>query len=164
MSREYKTDLYRRDELTDKTDDGQQNGAALTAARTNYLPVIARILMGLMFFTFGLNGFLHFIPNPKTPPSLGVIAFMEEMIKTGYFFQLVFGTQVLVGVLLLINRFVPLALALIAPVIVNIIAFHLFLNPGGIAPGILVTLLEIYLVWWHRAAFADMLRAKPSPQ
>src|SRR5437762_13551697 len=88
-----------------------------------YVPTIARILMGLGFFVFGLNGFLHFIPEPKTPMPEGAVAFAGAMMKTGYLFQMVMGTQLLVGVLLLLNRFVPLALVLIMPILINIIAF-----------------------------------------
>jgi len=128
-----------------------------------FLQTAARILLGIAFFTFGLNGFLHFIPEPKTAMPPGMLEFMGAMMKTGYFMPLVFGTQFLVGVLLLINRFVPLALALIAPVIVNIIAFHIFLQPSGIPPGIVVTVLEIYLVWSYRSAYAPMLAAKTLP-
>src|ERR1035438_7178050 len=88
---------------------------------TRCLPCIARILLGLMFFVFGLNGFLHFIPQPKTMPEV-VAAFFGALAKTGYMLPLIFGTQALAGALLLANRFVPLALALIAPVIVHIVA------------------------------------------
>jgi uncharacterized membrane protein YphA (DoxX/SURF4 family) len=128
-----------------------------------YLPAIARVLMGLMFFVFGLNGFLHFIPQPKDPMPDGVLALMGGFMKSGYMMPLIFGTQTLVGALLLLNLFVPLALALIAPVIVNIIAFHLFLMPSTIAPGIVVLVLELYLVWSYRKVYLPMLvmQAKP---
>jgi len=130
---------------------------------TRYLPAVARILMGLMFFVFGLNGFLHFIPQPKEPMPDGVMALMSGFMKSGYMIPLIFGTQTLVGALLLLNCFVPLALALIAPVIVNIIAFHIFLMPATIVPGIVVLVLELYLAWSYRSAFRPMLvlRAKP---
>lgn len=100
-----------------------------TRAPARYLPAIARILMGLMFFVFGLNGFLHFLPEPKGGMSENATAFFTGLMQSGYMMPLIFGTQTLVGALLLVNRFVPLALALIAPVIVNIIAFHIFLSP-----------------------------------
>jgi hypothetical protein len=127
------------------------------------LPVAARILMGLIFLVFGLNGFLHFIPQPKTPMPEGAVAFTGALMKTGYMFPMIMGTQLLVGVLLLLNRFVPLALALIAPIIVNIIAFHVFLAPSGMVPGVVVLLLEIYLAWVYRKTYRPMLamRAKP---
>ena len=130
---------------------------------TRYLPAIARVLMGLMFFVFGLNGFLHFIPQPKTADAPA--AFFGALYKTGYMLPLIFVTQTLVGLLLLVNRFVPLALALIAPVIVNIILFHIFLAPSGYAMAAVVTVLELYLAWSYRSAFLPMLapRAKPQP-
>jgi uncharacterized membrane protein YphA (DoxX/SURF4 family) len=126
-----------------------------------YLPTIARILMGLMFFVFGLNGFLHFMPQPPMPE--GPREFFGALMKTGYMVPLIFVTQTLVGALLLLNRFVPLALALIAPVIVNIILFHLFLAPSGMVMAIVVLVLELYLAWSYRGAFLPMLapRAKP---
>jgi hypothetical protein len=133
------------------------------ASFTRYLPAAARILMGLMFFVFGLNGFLHFIPEPKTPMPEGAVAFAGALMKTGYMFPMVVGTQLLVGVLLLSNRFVPLALALIAPVIVNIIAFHVFLAPSGIGPGVLVLLLEVYLAWAYRKHYRAMLAVRVQP-
>lgn len=134
-----------------------------TRTLTKYLPAVARVLMGLLFLVFGLNGFLHFIPEPKTPMPEGAMAFAGALMKTGYMFGLIAGTQLLVGVLLLCNCFVPLALALIAPVIVNIIAFHVFLAPTGTAPGIIVLVLECYLAWSYRAAYRPMLRMKVSP-
>ncbi len=128
-----------------------------------HLTTAARILMGLAFVVFGLNGFLNFLPQPKTPMPEGAAGFAGALMKTGYMFPLVAGTQLLVGVLLLLNRFVPLALALIAPIIVNIIAFHVFLAPSTIGPGILVLVLELYLAWAYRKAYRPMLamRAKP---
>jgi hypothetical protein len=67
------------------------------------------------------------------------------------------GTQLLVGILLLINRFVPLALVLIMPILLNIVAFHVFLQPAGLAPGVVLLALELYLAWCYRAAFRQLL-------
>ena len=128
-----------------------------------FLPAIARILLGLSFFVFGLNGFLNFLPQPKEAMPEGAMAFVGVMMKTGYLVQLVAGTQALAGALLLLNRFVPLALALLAPVIVNIIAFHVFLAPSGIGPGAVVLLLEVYLAWAYRDAYRPMLVARATP-
>ncbi len=129
---------------------------------TRFLPHAARILMGLGFIVFGLNGFLNFLPPPPNLPE-PVANFMKAMIETRYMFPLIAGTQLVVGILLVINLFVPLALVLIAPVIVNIIAFHLFLDPAGIVPGLIVLLLEISLVWAYRDYFRSLftLRTKP---
>jgi hypothetical protein len=119
--------------------------------------------MGLAFFLFGLNGFHPFIPQPKTPMPQDAVDFAMALAKSGYMTQLVSGVQLLVGVLLLVNRFVPLALALIAPIIVGIITFHIFLLPATIGPGIVVLALELYLAWAYRAAFSPMLAARVKP-
>ena len=128
----------------------------------HYLPAVARVLMGLVFLVTGLNGFLRFLPEPATMPE-GAAAFAGALMKAGYMFPLISGTQVVVGVLLLANRFVPLALVLIAPVIVNIIGFHVFLAPDGIGPGILVLILEIYLVWAYRSSYGPMFAPRARP-
>lgn len=128
-----------------------------------HLPTIARVLLGLMFLVFGLNGFLNFIPQPKDPIPEGAMAFVGAMMKTGYLFQLVKGTEVVVGALLLLNRFVPLALAFLAPVIVNIVAFHAFLAPSGAAMTVVILGLELYLAWAYRSAFRGMLAARVTP-
>lgn len=127
------------------------------------LPTLARILLGLMFFVFGLNGFLNFIPAPKEGIPEGAMAFGAAMMKTGYFFQLVKGTEVICGLLLLVNRFVPLALVVLAPVIVNIVAFHAFLAPSGLPIPIVIVLLEAYLAWSYRRVFAPVLAARVAP-
>lgn len=129
-----------------------------------HLPTIARVLLGLMFFIFGLMGLLNLMPPPPPetlPP--GLVAFSDAMMKTGYLFQLVKVTEVVVGALLLLNRFVPLALALIAPVIVNIVAVHAFLAPSGVAMAVVILGLELYLAWSYRSAFRPMLAARTRP-
>src|SRR5882762_6738719 len=98
---------------------------------TSKLPVAARLALGLIFFVFGLNGFLHFLPQPPAPPAAA--AFGGALYATGYFIPLLKATEVLAGALLLAGVFVPLALTLLAPIIVNIAAFHLFLAPGNYA-------------------------------
>ena len=84
-------------------------------------------------------------------------------MTTGYLLPLVSGAQLAVGLLLLLNRFVPLALALIAPIIVGIISFHLFLAPAVIGPGVAVLVLELYLAWACRGAFRPMLAMRVTP-
>lgn len=124
------------------------------------LPSIVRILLGLTFFVFGLNGFLHFLPQPPMSPAAGV--FLGGLASTGYFFPVLKAVEVTVGLLLLTNRFVPLALTLIAPIIVNIALFHVLLEPS---PGMAAFLLasEIYLTWVYRSAFRGMLAARNAP-
>jgi uncharacterized membrane protein YphA (DoxX/SURF4 family) len=120
----------------------------------------ARVLLGLVFFVCGLNGFLNFIPPPSAPMPDRAMAFVVAMIGTGYLFPLVAGTQVLAGALLLANRFVPLALILLAPVIVNIMAYHVFLDPNGMVIALVVLALESLLLWSHRAAYRGVLTAR----
>lgn len=122
------------------------------------LSVIARILMGLTFLVFGLNGFLHFIPTPPMPPSTAK-NYVDALSATPYLL-VVSGIQVLTAVLFLVNRFVPLALTFIAPVIVNILMFHVFMAPATIGPGILVTVCWFVLFFRHRAAFDGIFAAK----
>jgi uncharacterized membrane protein YphA (DoxX/SURF4 family) len=122
------------------------------------LPVAARIVLGLVFFVFGLNGFLHFLPQP--PMAAAPAAFMGALHATGYMLVLLKATEVLGGLLLLSGLFVPLALTLLAPVIVNIVAFHLFLAPGNYPVVALVLAAELFLAWTERTAFAPLLRAR----
>lgn len=131
--------------------------------KRRYLPTIARLLMGLGFTVFGLNGFLHFIPQPKGGMPAAAADFAGAMAKTGYMFQLVAGTQVVAGVLLLVGVFVPLALVLIMPVLVNILAFHIFLQPAGIVPGAILMVLELYLALVYRKAYGPMLAMRMRP-
>lgn len=124
---------------------------------TRHLPAAARVVMGLAFFVFGLDGFLHFIPQPTGPMPEGAVALGGAMMNSGYLLQLIKGTELVVGALLLSNRLVPLALALLAPVVVNIVAFHAFLAPDGMAMGLIVLALEVYLAWMYRDAYRPML-------
>jgi len=133
-----------------------------TKSSTRVITLIGRILLGLLFFVCGLNGFLNFIPPPSKPMPEEAMAFAGAMMKTGYFLQLVAGTQVIAGVLLLINRFVPLALVILAPVILNILAFHLFLEHSGLPLAIILTGLELYLAWAYRKYYYTLLTGKCS--
>jgi hypothetical protein len=127
-------------------------------SRQSKLVLAARGVLGLGFLVFGLNGFLHFLPQPPLagPPA----DFFAALFATGYMLPLIKGTEVVAGALLLANRFVPLALTVLAPVVVNILAFHAFLAPAGLAIPVLFTALGVYLAYAHRAAFAPMLQAR----
>lgn len=126
------------------------------------LPAVARILLGGIFFVFGLNGFLSFLPQPPPPPE--ATAFIGGLASTGYFFPLLKGTEALVGLALLAGRWVPLALTVAAPIIVNIVAFHLFVVPGGIVLALVMLAVEIALAWWYRDAFRGVLAARAVPR
>ena len=129
---------------------------------TAKLPTLARVLLGLAFFVFGLNGFLGFLPMPAHPAEAG--AFLGALGATGYMFPLIKGTEVVVGALLLANRFVPLALALLAPITVNIVLFHAVLEPPQtlVMPAVLLG-AHLLLAWTHRAAYRPMLQARHAP-
>jgi len=126
--------------------------------KTNRIALVARLILGLGFFVFGLNGFLHFLPNPAEPEAAG--KFLGALAETGYMFPLIKGTEVLAGVLLLTGLLVPLALTILAPVLVNIVAFHGFLAPAGLLVPLVLAALEIYLAWTERAAFAPLFRTR----
>jgi len=123
-----------------------------------YFPTAARFFLGLVFTVFGLNGFFHFLP---TPPMAGPAAsFAGALFASGYMFPLLKATEVLAGLLLLGGLFVPLALAVLAPVVINIVSFHLFLAPSGLGLPLAILAAEIYLAWSYRAAFAGMLHSR----
>ena len=115
--------------------------------------LIARILLGLVFLIFGLNGFLHFIPGALPPGLAGQFA---GALMQSHYMHFVSGVQVAGGVLLLANRFVPLALALLGPVIVNILLFHLLLFPQGLVTAVLVAALWIVLFIRYRQNFSGL--------
>jgi hypothetical protein len=131
-------------------------------AITRNLPTLGRIGLGLVFSVFGLNGFLGFLPHPSVPEAAG--SFLGALAATGYMFPLIKGTELLSGLLLLSGRYVPLALTLLAPIVVNIVAFHALLAPGGLAMGLFVLAAEIYLAWVHRAAFRGVLALRSGPE
>ena len=132
-------------------------------AVARHVPAIARVLMGLLFFVSGVTGLLHLTPPPPANLPPAAVAFDAAALGTGYMMPLIFGTQALVGALLLSNRFVPLALALFAPFLVNSLAFHLFLVPSGLVIVIFALILELYLAWCYRSAFRPMLAMRVSP-
>ncbi|MFT3775320.1 MAG: DoxX family protein [Minicystis sp.] len=137
--------------------------APTTKPITRYFPAVVRVLLGLLFLVAGLNGFLNFLPQPSDPIPEGAAALGLAFVKAGYMFPLIKGTEVIVAVMLLSNRFVPLALAILAPVAINILAFHAFLAPSGVAIPVVVLAMEIYLAWSYRKAYRPMLAMRATP-
>ncbi len=124
--------------------------------------LIARLLLGIVFFVFGLNGFLGFIPMPPPPPAAG--AFMAGLLGSGYFFPFLKGVETLSGLLLLSGLFVPLALTVLAPIVINIILFHAFLEPAGLPLPIVIAILEVYLIGFaepYRKVTRPLLKIRP---
>lgn len=139
--------------------------AAPAKSGLRYVTIIVRILMALVFLPAGLMYFLNMMPEPKEPPPAAMMDFAGALMKTGYLFALIKGTETVVGLLFLINRFVPLALVVIAPVIVNIALanFKLGPTPAGIVTSVVIIVLELYLAWAYRSSFRPLLTAKVTP-
>ena len=116
--------------------------------------LIARLLLGLIFVFFGLNGFLQFLQMGPMPSGLAG-QFIGALAQSHYF-SVVAALQIAGGVLLLVNRFVALGLVLLGPVIVNILLYHLLLNPTGIALPIVATVLWFIVFYAHRQSFSGI--------
>lgn len=129
-----------------------------------YVPAVLRMLIGILFVVMGLNLIFNFLPQPPGQMSPGAVAFGTGLAASGYMLVLLGSTQVVAGVLLLLNRFVPLALVLLAPVVVNIVFFHAFLQPSGLVVAIPVAAIEIYLAWTYRDYFRPVLTARAKPR
>ena len=119
--------------------------------------VIARFLLGLIFLVFGLNGFLHFIHSALPAGTAG--QFVGALVASNYL-VVVFLLQLVSAILLLVNRHVPLALTLLAPIIVNILLFHILMDPSGLAPAIVVTVLWVVVFLSVRSAFAGLMQQR----
>src|SRR4029077_15633425 len=117
--------------------------------------VIARYLTGLIFLVMGLNGFLNFIPLP--PPG-GIAGQFMGVLYVSHYLWVIFGFQVIAGVLLLLNRYVPLAVAMLAPVIVNILTFHALMAPSGLPLALSVALLWAVIFIDVRPAFSGLFQ------
>lgn len=120
--------------------------------------LIARYLLGLVFFVFGLNGFLNFIPMGAMPG--GTAGQFAGALVASHYMLVVSGFQVVCGALLLVNRYVPLALTLLGPVIANILLFHLLMEHTGLPAAAVVVVLWFILFARHRQAFAGLFVQK----
>jgi hypothetical protein len=118
---------------------------------------IARILLGLLFLTFGLNGFLHFIPMP--PPS-GLAGQYLGTLFVSHYLVAVFLLQAIAGALLLVNRFVPVALVLLGPILVNILLFHCLMAPEGLPMALVAAALWLTVFFRARRAFSGIFVAR----
>jgi hypothetical protein len=118
--------------------------------------VIARYLLGLLFVVFGLNGFLHFIPMGPMPT--GAAGQFMAAVSESHYMTVVFAIQLLGGLLLLLAQYVPLALTLLAPVIVNIILFHAFMAPEGLPLAAIATILWLLVAYPIRPVFTPLLQ------
>ena len=126
------------------------------------LTSIVRVLLGLGCTIFGLNGFLNFIqPPPDLVMPEKAMAFSVALMESGYMMPLIGATLLVPGLLLLANRFVPLALVVLAPFFVNSVAFHLALERTGLPNALVFVAMLLYLAWTHRAAYRPLFVARP---
>ena len=121
------------------------------------LTLAVRIVVGLIFFVFGLNGFIGFLPDSPTAPGVAT-EYISALKRTGYFWPVLKGCEVACGLCLLSGYFVPLALVVIAPVVVHIFLFHVFLSPP-LGLGLFLLVAEAYLGWAYRGSFAGLMKA-----
>ena len=119
--------------------------------------LITRYLLGLIFLVFGANGFLHFIPMPLPP---GVAGQFMGALFVSHVLVVVFLLELIPAILLLVGRYVPLALVLLGPVIVNIVLFHAFMAPSGLPLATVVVILWLLTAWSVRPAFEGIFKQK----
>ena len=121
------------------------------------IAIVARLLLGLTFLVFGLNGFLHFL---SMPAPTGVAGQFMGALFVSHYLAVIFLIQLVAAILLLVNRYVPLALTLLAPVIFNILLFHILMAPSGLPLALVVTVLWIVLFVTVQSAFRGLWRAR----
>ncbi len=119
--------------------------------------LIAQYLEGVIFLVFGLNGFLNFIP---LPPPAGIAGQFMGAMYVSHFLWVIFAFQVVTAILLLVNRYVPLAVAVLAPVIVNILCFHALMAPSGLPLALFVAVLWALIFVRVRPAFAGLFQSR----
>lgn len=117
--------------------------------------IIARILLGLAFVVFGVFPFLTSLPQPPPPP--GLAGDYVKVFTASHYAQVIGAMQFLSGLMLLSGKFVPLGLTILAAILFNIWAFHLLMEPAGIIPGAIATLLWAIVFWNYRERFAEIL-------
>ena len=123
----------------------------------NRLVLIERTYYGLIFLVMEMNGFLHFIPFPPPP---GIAGQFMDALYVSHYLWVIFAFQVIAGVLLLANRYVPLAVAVLAPVIVNILTFHALMAPSGLPLALFVAVLWAVIFFDVRAAFNGLFQSR----
>lgn len=125
---------------------------------SQYAPHAARVILGFMFLVFGLNGFFNFMPLPAYEGASA--QFLGGLAAASYFFPMLKGLEVILGLMLLSNRFVPLALTVLAPITFNILTFHLFLAPAGSGMILFIVALQVYAMVSWRKAYSGVLTAR----
>src|SRR5437899_1070643 len=122
--------------------------------------IISRVLLGLIFVTFGLNIFLNFIQMP--PPPEGPARQFMTALFTSHYVYVVGALQVVGGLILLSGRWMPLGLTLLGPVILNILCFHVLMAPAGLPMALVVSFLALFQLWRYREHFAGLVKDAPT--
>ena len=123
-----------------------------------YAILVARVLLGLIFLVFGTN---HIVPFLPMPPMAGDAGAFATILMVHKYFAVIGLLEVIAGLLLLVGRFVPLAITILAPIIVNILLFSALIEHGGFAIPLVVTVLELFLLFTYRMSFAGIFSAGP---
>ena len=123
----------------------------------NKAKLIVRILLGIMLVIFGLNKFLEFMPMPPMPEIAG--EFMGALVKSGYIMVIVAIVEIVAGVLLLINKYQPLTLVILFPILLNAFLFHLFLDLAGIAGAAMAVAMNIFLFFVNKESYKELFKA-----
>tara|TARA_R110000824_G_scaffold150798_1_gene321523 strand:+ start:152 stop:535 length:384 start_codon:yes stop_codon:yes gene_type:complete len=119
------------------------------------LATVSRVLLGALLVVFGLNGFLGFIPQPAPAPE--AVGFLTGLASAVYFFPLLKLVEVACGTLLLVNRATNLAVVALVPIVVNVLAFHLFLDPGGLLIACVLAVLTLHCIHERRETLKVLL-------
>jgi putative oxidoreductase len=122
--------------------------------------LIVRILLGVTFVVFGANGLHPFLPMP--PMAAGPAKDYATAMFISHYAVVPFGVQFIGGILLLVNRYVPFALAILGPVIVNILSFHIFMEPSGLPLAFVAAIFWLVLFYHYRRSFAGIFEQKPA--
>lgn len=123
--------------------------------------IAARVILGLVFVVFGLNGFFHFIPTPEMNEPMTEL--MMSLVGTGYFMMVVKAVEVVSGLMILLGRWLPLGLILLAPVSVHILLVHAFLDQGGLPMAVVIVVLQLFLAFAYRDSFSGVLDPNAQP-
>ena len=123
-----------------------------------FAAIIARVLLGLTFLVFGLNHLLHFLPQPSAPP--GDAAMYGKLLSSHHVMTFVGWLMAIAGLLLLVGRWVPLALVILGPILVNILMFHILFNRPGLLRAVALTALEVLLIVAYRTSFRPLFQAR----
>ncbi len=126
------------------------------------LVMLSKIVLGAIFLVHGLNVFLRFIPI-ATPTEGAAGAMVSGLAVTGYFFPFLAIMEIICGGLLLLGKFVPLALTMLASIVLHILAFHTFISPPGLVAALVLVGLTIFLAVAYRDSFREMLRSDAQP-